>query len=448
MGKFNPTVFFATIIIVGGSIFGILAIVDLDGTIGLDIPPPELRTVGTAGRGTVLSAESLGLTEDPIITVVDENGNETEVSKEQIEMLDQTATMNCDEPMIFIDGKCQTVMINGSEVPFTQLRDTIGCWLQTTVKVLDSDGNIAFDNSKSDIFKLNPKPTALSLIDSRTGLAIDKGGFIIIPTMKCASSESGGIDPEGLFGFLSYPSVQIPLRLQSTQLTVRVYSENPEGNLVDTFQAKMPINRIDIDNTDENKLGELTIRSVDLLKHLPEGMYESTQNIVLEGRLVLGWNTGTTADDVAYTIPLLTTQRFNTMGDRLSVFNELLVQRDIDVDIGDDAGNGDGNGDREQCTPPEVRVGQLCVTPEKPDDCGANAVFVAGLGCVKQGENPDVDPNIVDKFLKCLETQADGCLLSAEFVPFYIITLGGFVFIGAIAQRNQPQVYGVPRGGF
>ena len=302
-GRFQPTVFGLTVIIVAGSIFGILALATTDGSIALEIPPPELRFIAgcfrdcldptQTGFGTLdcpdgfitkdgVCIEDTGATivltdpNDPNNTIEEKvllgggimviedpvTGEETVVIAGTDILADPFPALECPEGQMFFDpditdgiqGICWDITVIdslGQTFETVKVTDTIACWLQVTTQVI-SDGGIVLATSKGSIFKLNPNPVlTLSLVDLQTQASIEKGGFKVFPKIKCSTSETGGLDPQGTFGFLSFPSFDIPLRIEPTELTVRVYSQNPQGNLVDTFNAPIVINRLDITDTNE-----------------------------------------------------------------------------------------------------------------------------------------------------------------------------------------------------
>jgi len=480
MGKFKPLKFGLTVVIVAGTIIGILAIADTDDAIGLNFTPPELRIVGECFKScvepdpNVSNGGTIILTDpnDPNNTIEEEillgggimviedpiTGEKTVVISGTNDPADVFPAIECPEGQMFFDpditdgiqGICWNVTFidtNGQEFVTTSPKDSIACWLQVTTQVI-GDGGILLTTSKGDIFKVNPSPV-LSLVDLQTQASIEKGGFKVFPKIKCSTSDTGDINPEGTFGFFSFPSFDTKLRIQATELTVVVWSENPEGNLIDTFNAKLPVSRLDITDTSERTLGELTIASQDLLKFLPNGKYESTQNIVFEGKLVLNWNTGIpSVDSQAFTIPLLTTQRQNINGDVISVFNELLVQRDIGVDRNVE----NGNGGLEPCVFPKIRIGEFCIIQE-PEDCPNGQEFIVGLGCVSEGNDPKIPiPDIFQLLITCIQSGDSTCLLNENFLGIYFFGLAGIIFIGAIAQtagrKRVDDIYGIPPEGF
>ena len=54
--------------------------------------------------------------------------------------------------------------------------------------------------------------------------------------------------------------------------------------------------------------------------------------------------------------------------------------------------------------------------------------------------------NFLDRFITCIQSGSQDCLLSTEFFIIYLVGIGGIVLIGGLSQRKQPQVYGVPKG--
>ncbi len=472
MGKFKPAIFGLTVILISTVSLAILASAVVDNAIGLGIPPPQLRTVGDLGRGTELSAEKLGLTEsDPVmiaitdpdtnettlveiveetdqtLTVMKEDGTQITLDKNTFNEVDPTApTIQCDEGQSVIDGKCQNVdiIVGGETLSIIDVKDPIACWLEVTAEILDNNGNV-IGTEKAGFFKTLPVPQ-LSLTDIPTGKSIDEqGGFNVMPMIKCSTSEIGGLsttgDPFFTIPLIVYPSFDIPLTLEATKLVARVWSVSPEGDrLVDTFNFEVDIPRLEITSAEAMTIGTIRIPSERILVFLPDGMYDSIQHIVLDGTLVLHWKTDIPEiDQVNYPITLQTNLIRNLQGEVVRVENPLTIFREIAVEknVGEDP------PPTTECEPDEVLVGGICVKITG-DECPKGQVRV-GVLCVEEGDDPTA-PNIFQKFLICIQSGASNCFLSSEFIPFYFIGVGLIVFVGAVAQRKQPQIYGVPSG--
>jgi len=102
-----------------------------------------------------------------------------------------------------------------------------------------------------------------------------------------------------------------------------------------------------------------------------------------------------------------------------------------------------------ECANDEVVIGEICVKSD-PTGCEPDEVRKGTL-CVKIGEEDTVNPTVPEIFTKlstCITSGDPTCLASAEFLPFWIFGIGIVVVLGATAQRKQPDIYGLPRGGF
>ena len=469
MGKFRPTKLAFTIF--GISIITVVILLQLTSDVGvaLEIASPELRVVGgcfrncldpdQTGFGTV-NGEVI-IPEDTTGTVTNPDGSTMEepVSPDGIIGTDPTTTPT--------DGD-QTININGQEFEVLQLTNPIACWVSVDANILDTNGNV-IATEKSSVLKFAPRAT-LSLTDVPTGIGIeDQGGFDLMLKIQCSTNtETGGLDPEGdLFNFFNpfnYPSFDTPLKLDATRLTARVYSSIPEdfpllriapterltqetlqdiagGTLVDTFNFPLEVPAFDIFGATPVTIGTLKIPSERILEFLPDGSYGSRQNIVLDGTLVLHWATEVAeVDNISYAIPLITTRTQNQLGQDISVFNPVKIERDIFVEK--------GTGEIMQqpmCENNQISQGELCIDTD-PTACPQGEVKVGQL-CVDTGTDKTPNPtteNIFSKLLVCIGSGDPSCLASGEFLPFWIFGIGLVIVLGAVAQRRQPDIYGVP----
>jgi len=463
MGRFKPVKFGVTILIISIVTVAILSQLTLDEGLGVIIPAPELRVVGgclrdcldpeQTGFGTLDCPEGTiaqqGVCVEGVTgTVTNPDGSTTEepVSSNGVIGGETTPATTEETPTD------QTIEINGQVFEVLKLTNPIACWVSVDADIIGEKG-LVLDTEKSDVFKFAPRAT-LSLVDQPTGIPIlDQGGFDIMLKIQCSTNiESGGLDPEGdLFNFFnpfSKPSFDTSLRLEPTKLTARVWSENSEGNLVDTFNFPLDVVGFDIFGATPVEIGSLKIPAERILIYLETGKYTSTQNIVLDGVLVLHWNTGIAeVDKIRYTIPLITTRSGTTTG-LTDVFNPVKIQRDILVDK-------DVSGETPKmldCANDEVVVGDICAKSDPTLGCEQGEVRKGTL-CVEIGSsgsdtvNPTV-PEIFTKLSTCISSGDPSCLAGAEFLPFWIFGIGIVVVLGATAQRKQPDIYGLPRGGF
>ncbi len=458
MGKFKPVKFGITILVISLAILIGLSIQTLDLGVALQIPAPELRVVGGCFRDcldpeqtgfrilngettvTTTTGETITLSEGGIIIVEDPTTGE-------ITTLDASTGEELFLEPAIVDS---TIEIAGQLFEAVNLKDGIACWLNVQANILDNNGNV-IGTEASTFFRLNPVPQ-LSLTDVPTGKSIDEqGGFDIFPMIKCSTSTTGGgLDPEDpLFTFFPpfiYPSFDTPLKLEPTQLVVRVYSQNADASaLVDTFNFPITIDALDITDATSRELGNLKVPSERILVFLPDGMYNSVQHIVLEGNLILHWNTGVQeVDAIPFLIKLETKQIFNAEGNRIAVSNPVTIFREIAVE----KNVGEEPPEPIECKSGQVVVGNQCI-PVVPMLCPEPTVLVEG-SCQFLPTEPPVIPTgtIIDRFIICIQSGSQDCFLSTEFFPFYLLGVAFTVLIIGVAQRKQPDIYGVPRGGF
>jgi len=460
MGRFKPVKFAITIIGITLVLAFIVGTGITDKALGLVIPPPELRVVGGCFRDC-LDPDQTGFstldcpegflaeggvcvegTIDAILVTTNPDGSTTETPLEVTQDGKVISTVDTTTP-----STQDTIKIGGQEFEVLVPDQSVACWFSVLTNVFDNQNNL-LGSQKSGFFKVSPVPQ-LTLVDVVTGANIDDlGGFQVRPAMKCVSNiESGGLDPESnLFPFLGFPSFDTALVLENSKLVVRVWSESPNKDiLVDTFNAEITIPELQITSAESREIGTIRIASDRIFDFLPSGMYDSNQHFVLDGQLILHWKTGDpNIDKINFVVDIKTEIIRNENGQVIRVENPLTTIREISVD----KAVGETTETNPDCKEDEVAQGTACIKVIT-NPCMQGQVLVQNV-CVKQGTtNPVIQlPDILQKFSACISTGADGCLFSADFVPFYIVGIGIAVFIGAVAQRKQPDIYGLPKGGF
>ena len=488
MGKFKPRIFGATVIVISISVLTILGLSTFDQGLALEFLPPQLRIVGECFRSPACDADpepsvddggTIILTDpdDPtntieeqvllgggIMVVIDaETGEEIILIAGTDELADSFPSEECDEGQVFFDpdltdgirGICWDITFvdsTGKEFETIQIEDTVACWLNVHSDVINSEG-IKVGAEQSSFFKTEPVPQ-LTLIDVPTGAElVGEGGFRLFPMIKCATNtQEGGIVTEDAFPDIPievlyiFPSFDTALRIEATELVARVYSVSPKGFLVDTFNFKFNVPAQDITDATSRNLGEIFIPAERILVFLPDGKYRSLQHIVVEGTLVLHWKTGfPSVDNIPQVIKLQTIQTRDGQGNVLSIVNPLTIQRELDVDR--NVGDVEPPKKRE-CKSGEVLVGDQCL-PVGTTGCPQGTFLLEGSCVIPPPTPPEVPPeNILDRFITCVRSGSQDCLLTTEFVPFYLLGIGFVVLVGGLAQRNQPQIYGVPPRGF
>ena len=487
-GKFKPRIFGITVLVISVAVVGILGISTFDEGLALQIAPPELRVVGGCFRDC-LDPEQTGFGgQDPVVDnggtiILTDPDDPTNTIEEQIllgdgimiledpetgeqvvviagtdELADIFPAIECPEGQTFFDpdltdgveGMCWGVTFvdsSGQEFETIQVKDTVACWLNVHSDVINSQGD-KVGAEQSSFFKTEPVPQ-LTLVDIPTGAElVGEGGFRLFPMLKCATNtQEGGIITEEAFPDIPieilyiFPSFDTPLKLEATELVARVYSQSPDGKLIDTFNFKFDVPAQDITDATSRNLGEIFIPAERILVFLPDGQYNSEQQIVIEGQLVLHWNTGiASVDNVPQVIKLQTIQTRDGEGNVLSIVNPLTIFRELDVD----RGAGD-TPEMPMCQSGQVVINGLCTTI--PTGCLADEISINGV-CQPLGDgDPTIGKqNFFDRFITCIQSGSQDCLLSTEFVPLYLFGIIGVVAVGVVAQRKEPEVYGVPRG--
>lgn len=312
----------------------------------------------------------------------------------------------------------------------------IFCAISAKMNVIDNNGKVIATES-SAFFYGNPW-TTFSLIDDSTGKDIGEGGLDLLPSAKCQTSgqaipESSN-DPSS-FDLFNFPSVEIPLTIKASDLFVRVYSRDPAGSLIETFNAKLRTNEIKVTDPSEKQLGKLFIGSDRLLAYLPDGQYPSWQHVTLEGTIDVHW---TNYPDVIYRYTLEKEEKFDSNNKRSDIKADIITYRLINVDKSIDD----------------------TIPAKSPEDCLADEVFLNGF-CVKKssaGSPLPNDPNVTNipnqlndliaKFSLCVQTQGIGCFFTQEYIGFSFLIIGTMVVaVGSAVGASSPKikdVYGFP----
>ncbi len=428
MGKFKPKTFGLTLLGISTVIIALLIGVDGDGALGANLGLP-----------------TLDITEDQF-------GNRIVTNSETQEKL---------------------LILEEFNIP------NIACWVSQTVIVRGEDGG-AIGSSKSPFFKSNPfiaTPT-FSVIDTETGKSLVGGSYTTKPEIKCSTgkilvqniegsvsvSPEGEIDPEGAFDIL-FPSFEVPLTVSDSFFTIRVYAQLPNNTWKEVFNAPYKIDMFDITDPKRVFLPSYKIEQEWLQRFLPDGDYQTTLKIVYDGAVVMHWKQTSLCpiqcSELNFVIPFVTERTF-VEGKEFAtdVRNPFEINRLVTLGIignGEDPPDVECDGIRESVDPdtgvcipipfneqpcPEGQVkfeDKVCVTITDTGGSGGNG----------NSENPTVDPNNTILLLStCISSGDPSCLASSNFLPFWIFGIGGIVVIGALAQRKQPQIYGVPTGGF
>ncbi len=411
MGSFRPKTFGITVLSISVVIFVLFISVSGDGGIGAVIPPPTLELVEQNGNLIVL------------------------------------------EP----DGD-QVLIIQGLEVP------NVACWMKQTVTIFTLKDPTPVATLQSPFFRSQPifgTPIG-SFIDTETGRSLSEGLYVTRPEIKCVSGEIetssgliapiGEIDPEDPTLFDSFPNVSTPLTIQDSFFKISIFAELPNGTWKEVFNAPYTIERFDISSPQGVGLDTFSIRQEWIDRYLPEGDYNSKYRFVYDGAVLMNWKQTNLCDvncaKIPFVIPVTTIKTFNTDGQLVEVFNEFQVSRDVTV------GKPQGSGEVDiTCDPITQTIDPdtgVCIgIPPSQQICEPNQVRSGGV-CVTIGspDNPnDISIPFQDLFNKiqiCLASGEPSCLASAELLPLWIFGIGVVVIVGAVAQRRQPDIYGVP----
>ena len=418
MGRFRPKTFGITIIAIATVIIIILASINSDGAL----------------------AVNLGL---PVLDITTNQFGERVVTNQ--------------------DTGQELIIIEGFDVPL------VACWVAQEVVVRDEQGGF-IANVKSDFFKSTPiiaVPLG-SFIDKETGKSVALGSYQTNPQIKCSTgkiivnTQSGfGADPEKLIDPITafeqvFPSFDTPLTVEDSFFTIRIYALLPNNTWIEVFNAPYKIDKFDITSPQRIFLPSYKVQQEWIQRELPDGSYDTTLKFVYDGAMVMHWKQvnicGAGCAKVLFVIPFVTEKIFNAEGLLTSVENEFDVTRVVTVGV---AGNNGGQGT--ECdgitTTVDPETGICVPKPEPPCLKGEHR---SGTGiasvCVTTGGNGNgaggIDVTIKEIFGKLQTCFASGdptCLASGDFLPFWIFGIGLVVILGAVAQSRQPEIYGVPR---
>jgi hypothetical protein len=421
LGKFRPKIFGATILAISVVIVFILLSLDADGAIGANIPAPALA----------------------LVTVNDPQLGEF------------TAIENPDGTL--------TTLVGDDPLP------NVACWVSQQVTVFEfmdeRDLNRPLFILKSPFFQSQPFISVPlgSIADSETQINLDSGVWVTRPEIKCVSGEIntefgivqpiGTVDPDDPNLFTFFPNVATPLTVQDSFFKIRVYAELPTGIWKEVFNTIYAVERFDITSASGIILDPVTIRQEWIEPYLPEGDYNSKYRIVYDGAFLMNWklsnNCGNDCAKIPFVIPVVTEKTFSEQGQLVSLFNEFQVSRDVTV--GKPTGSGEDTITCMEFTEQLNPITQECepvTTSETP--CPQGQVRSGGV-CVTIGTDPN-SPNdvtvpfqdILNKIQTCLNSGSPACLASADLLPLWIFAVGLVVVLGAVAQRRQPEIYGVP----
>jgi len=418
MGKFRPKTFGITVVAIVSVIFILVISTSDDGGIGAIIPPPTLEIV-TDEKGTFI---------------------------------------------VNPDTKEKEIAILGGDIT------NVACWMKQSVTIFSLTDPTPIATIQSDFFQSRPVlaiPLSV-IIDKDTGRSLANSIYVTAPEIKCVSGEittlGGGfqpqedIDPEDPNLFKNYPNVDTPLTIQESFFKITVFAQVPSGIWIEVFNTNYTIDRFDITSPTAIRLDSFTIRQEWIDPYLPEGDYNSRYRFVYDGAVLMNWKQTNTCDidcaEIPFVIPVVTEKTFDTNGQLVSLFNEFQIERDIEV--GKPTGTGVQTITCDALTQKIDPDSGLCIPiPPNEQPCPQGEVKSGNI-CIEivngvpNGNPSDVTVPFGDLLLKiqtCLASGEPTCLASAELLPLWIFGIGIVVVIGAVAQRRQPEIYGVPRGG-
>lgn len=353
---------------------------------------------------------------------------------------------------ILIPPPLSTVTLtDGTEVELFYPNPSIACWLSVKANIIDTNGNVV-GREASSFLRVSPI-VAFTLIDIKSQKELlEKGGFEIIPEIKCVTAEAGqpDFDPQDpklfdtniLTG--TYPSFGTQLKLDPATLITRIYSTSPDGtHLIDTFNGAFNTESLSITDATSRELGKFRIGADRIIAYLEDGKYNTFQHVVLEGTLVLHW---VGYEGVNYVIPVNPSLTKNSEGQIVKVSSPLIIYRELAIEknVGEVL-------PRDECTDGQIfdEATGRCVQVEGIP-CPQGQIL-SGNVCVKIG-SPDT-PNVlltdfVGKLQTCVQSGQTTCLADPTFIPLWLFGIGSIIVIGAVAQRKAPDIYGIPPSGF
>lgn len=275
----------------------------------------------------------------------------------------------------------------GSDIddPPTITIPRILCELKVTTTALDKDGAIlAVDNSP--LYKRETQEVTLSILKIGEDKIVDR--FLVTPKLGCQNPVWFGTDYD--------------TRLDSVSLRVNVYAPNvidANGNKKSVYNDSMNKMNIEIGRS-LTDLMTFSIRSVDIFKELPDGEYEVTLEFKSVGRYKVFFDVPTLPVPLGFTVNV----------------GEEDIPSFLKVDVTEGTGGGGGGTG------------------------GGNVVEVDGDTNKNNNQiNGIIEP--IEKMITCISTGNINCLQQQEFYPFYLLGIGGIIFVGAFTKRNNPPLY-------
>ncbi len=229
-------------------------------------------------------------------------------------------------------------------------------------------------------------------------------------------------------------NTNIPLIVKPTTVYVKVLSRDSMGNKIQTTFGEIRTIKMTLDDnhlhtfTDINgNIAEIKIKMSDILRSLDAGVYESFQEFQVYGNFELFFKDS--FEVYRFSVPAVKTF-YQVQVD--------LKQEELIINCGEGF----------------ILKNEKCVRAPIEITCPDNQVYdKTSRKCIpKDEQNGNVNPNPPSKgFLGllsslglCLQTANIPCLMNMDFLPIYLLGFGGLFVIGAVAQRKQPDIYGVP----
>lgn len=404
-------------------------------TFEIEFPDTSLRTVGEGGRGTELSEDCVGF-------CAEQGGDLDNAPTDDEPEVTPTPTSDCEWWDLFcLFGEPEPTPEPEPEVtptpepePEPEVTPTptegivsLFCALKQQTEVVDENGNrIATANSRF----LFTNPTPMTFIDTDTQKEIEKGSFLSKLNIKCQSSDTEvllvekvnkqtGIVSQGTFG--TFPSVEIPVTVESSELVIKVYSvDNTGSKLVETYNGKLRTDEIKITDSSEKIYGIHNIPSERILVFIPDGQYNSWQHLTIDGTINLHL---TDKPDDKYTIKLMTTKEHDTNGNLVRVENPVMNWRLISVDKQTTVSTPEPKPTPTDCKDPQILVDGRCVDPPKEVD--------------NNPTNPG--KNLLSSFSLCLQVNGITCLFQQQYIIWTFAGVAGLFFLGAITHNSAPK---------
>jgi len=253
----------------------------------------ELRTVGTAGRGTTLSAESLGLDTDPTDSTTDSETPETTTPNNTIKCSDGTevdiSLAETCPPGTTMITEISTDPCDGLNLPFLE-------WLACKAGFAPDDETLSTVEAtiESNVVQCQFKSKTEVLVGGEIFDSTDVSSAFETTLSLSLTGELEAEDGNTLSDFDVEPAIQCDwtssqssLIVKPTILTVQVFAKDSKGVKHLTTVVTKTMEQLSINDNMLTKYSKIRIDPADIIGALDPGMYTSSVEFHVRGNFEL-----------------------------------------------------------------------------------------------------------------------------------------------------------------